>query len=115
MADMNIVPAYLPPNCTDIISPNDHHVQVQLKILMHKELSSRTDTDTLLALTASEQRQLVAEVLSLAWTKMCADYQYLIRASFIDTGHLVAKDGSEWNRVALEKNGQGKYFGPDEV
>ena len=115
MEAMYIIPAYTPPNCTDILAPCDHHVQVQLKILMHKELERRMDNESLLGLCAQDKRMLVAEVLSLAWASLCTDYHHLIRASFIDTGKLVAKDGSEWHRVVLEKSGEGKYLGPDQV
>ena len=45
--------------------------------------------------SAMHRRMLMAEWLSLAWTDLTTNHQELIEKSFVHTGFLLARDGSE--------------------
>ena len=121
---MDIVPAFTPANCTDCVSPVDHHVGQTLKLKIAKRYN---DTYALNrdswelpkkegGLSDSKKRMLVAGWASEAWAEVCSDHQPLIRTAFVKTGFLLAKDGSENNLVELWKprSREAQSLGPDE-
>ena len=51
-------------------------------------------------LSADDRRLLLAQWVSVAWESLCRD-KYLIRQSFVQTGFLVARDGSENHLIKM--------------
>ena len=117
MALMDIVPAYTPANCTDCVSPVDCNVGITLKRMINKrfeaEFAANYKAWCLPArsggLSRSDRRHLIAKWASDSWTEFCSDKQALIRSAFVNTGFLVAKDGSENRLIKLWKHGRGLY------
>jgi hypothetical protein len=122
---MNIVPAYTPANCTDCTSPVDRNVGQAIKLKIAKryhetyrankaqwELPKREG-----GLSNSRKRMLCAQWASEAWSEFCQDNQDCIRRAFVGTGFLVAKDGSENDKITLWKIKKGALtsVGPDGV
>ena len=111
MEHFNIVPAYTPANCTDCISPVDHHVGQTIKQIIARKYEAAFDAsgdgwdmppeDG--GLDAKEKRMLVATWVSEAWQEFTtgAKYHHLVRSAFVRTGFLVAKDGSENELIEL--------------
>ena len=54
---------------------------------------------------AKNKRMKVAYWASVAWRDMCANSGPLFESAFVTTGFLLAKDGSENNKVKLWKSG----------
>jgi hypothetical protein len=102
MKKYNVVPAYTPAECTDIVSPSDHHVGARLKkyisVLYHHGLeNNRThwcNPPDQGGLQAWERRVLMAKWTVAAWVALSEEPDFL-RKSFVSTGFLIAKDGSE--------------------
>ena len=117
MERYGIVPAYTPANCTDVVSPVDHHVGAGIKRKMYAMYEAAFDSDpdkfTSPAgeggLTAKDKRMLMATWASKSWESLCTDNQHLIRQAFVSTGFLLAKDGSENHLVNFGMDYQGKY------
>jgi hypothetical protein len=114
---MGIQPAFTPPNCTDCTSPVDHHVGQALKLKIGKRFEKCLETNRVVwglspeegGMTTSLKRMLVAKWASEAWTELCTENKDLLRKAFVQTGFLVAKDGSENDQIVLEK---GRYGNP---
>ena len=51
-------------------------------------------------LSAGDRRVLLAQWVSVAWESLTRD-EYLIRQSFVQTGLLVARDGSENHLIKM--------------
>ena len=104
----NTLPAYTPPDCTDVISPSDHHVGNELKriisVFYHEELSANMDTwcGDGSEFTTSYRRMKMATCTwaAAAWEILKRRSDFL-KASFVSTGWLLAKDGSENNLVKI--------------
>ena len=98
LALKNIHPAYTPPDCTDLVSPCDHHVGKALKDIMaifyHKELEENREQWCGNGLSRSERRMKMAVWAAAAWGVVAQNAAFL-RSSFVSTGFLIAKDGSE--------------------
>lgn len=109
MRRMRIVYMFTPSLCTDRISPVDHHVALTLKTLMRQLLLRQYSLEALMDLEMCDKRMAVAQAASESWERMIQHHSYLFRAAFVDTGFLVAMDGSENHLIELEKNGRGKY------
>lgn len=109
MRRMHIFYMFTPALCTDRISPVDHHVAETCKAKIRKILKNRYSVDELIELEMCDKRMVVARAASEAWEDMLTNHSYLFRAAFVDTGFLVAMDGSENKLIELEKNGRGKY------
>ena len=62
-----------------------------------------------MGLPEPNKRMIVARLVSEEWAKMCEDSHHLIRSSFVSTGWLLAKDGSEASLVKLWKHNNGEY------
>jgi len=97
------------PDCTDLVSPCDHHVGAELKRLMsefyrHSIQSKATraawcDLDK--GLTASERRILMAQWAAFAWTQLRLRADFL-RTAFVSTGFLVKADRSEDHLIRID-------------
>jgi hypothetical protein len=95
------------PNCTDVISPVDRHVGKVLKDKIHakyeKALKSNARMWSLPAgqggLSDARKRVLLATWTSEAWTELCRDNKHVITRAFVETGFLIAKDGSDRHEV----------------
>ena len=117
MDTFGIVPAFTPANCTDCVSPVDHHVAVTLKnkifALKSEYEDKRAEEDEHFdwdeCLCAADKRMLMAQWASKAWEDICLNHHHLLLAAFVKTGFLLAKDGSQNGQVELEKGGLGNY------
>lgn len=109
MRAMHIFTMYTPSLCTDRVAPIDHHVAQTLKTKMRKILKSRFTLDELLELTAEERRMATARAASEAWRHMISHNHQLFYSAFVETGCMVAMDGSENCKIILERDGGGKY------
>lgn len=96
----------VPPNCTDVLAPVDHHVAVTCKRLVKKlyllDLEqnwvrwSNKSTDG--GFSDAEKRVKLTEWAAAAWEVMNedSDYQHLFRQSFVSTGwYPLDPEGSE--------------------
>jgi hypothetical protein len=109
MQEMGIVCAKTPPNCTDCVSPVDRNVgqAIKLKMARRYEADYEANTDSWDlpkkqgGLGDSRKRMLIARWASEAWEEFCNENQGCIRSSFVETGFLIAKDGSENNKICL--------------
>jgi hypothetical protein len=109
-----IIPAFTPPNCTDCVSPVDHHIGMRLKAMMAEEYEKEYEKDEEAwhlpkrqgGLGDKKKRMLVARWASHAWQRLCTEGKHLIKDSFVATGFLLAKDGSENELVQLARGGQ---------
>ena len=96
----NVLPAYTPPDCTDVISPSDHHVGNELKRIMsifyHEELDANrqvwcgNNSD----FTRSYRRMKMATWAAAAW-QVLKQRSAFLRSAFVSAGWMLAKDGSE--------------------
>jgi hypothetical protein len=102
MAELNILPAFTPPDCTDVVAPSDHHVGARLKkyisLFYHMDMEeNRTrwcNPPGQGGLEAWERRVLMAKWTCAAWLIVSTQTDFL-RTAFVSTGFLLAKDGSE--------------------
>ena len=61
-------------------------------------------------LSRSDKRKLIVRWVSAAWEEMKRERQHCIKSAFVDTGILIAKDGSENNLITLwTKSETGMY------
>jgi hypothetical protein len=94
--ELGIFLVCVPPDCTDVLAPVDHHVALTCKRLVKKlyllDLEahwmrwSRGSEDG--GFTDSEKRIKLTEWTAAAWAVMNEDstYQHLFRQSFVSTG-----------------------------
>ena len=114
-ARCNLIPLYTPSGCTDCISPVDHHVgrfiqnamskAYQQEILTNPEVwfaANAEELDNPECKSAVARRILIARWLSAAWTDLTTNDKHLIESAFVQTGLLVAKDGSEDKNIQLQ-------------
>ena len=117
MDTFSIVPAFTPADCTDCVSPVDHHVAVTLKNKIFAVKSEYEDKraeedehfDWDESLCAADKRMLMAQWASKAWEDICLNHHHLLLTAFVRTGFLVAQDGTQNGLIELEKGGMGKY------
>ena len=122
MSAMGIVPAYTPADCTDCVSPVDHHVgqAIKTKIAQRYRDTFEADRDKWElpkkegGLSDSRKRMLVATWTSEAWDEFCRENKSCITAAFVNTGFLIAKDGSENHKIELwpKRSGRSGSVGP---
>ena len=111
MKMMDIVAAFTPPNCTDCVSPVDKNVGQTIKQKIAKRYQRDYDEDSdawhlpkkLGGLGAPKKRQLVAKWASEAWAEFCECNLECITSAFVKSGFLLAKDGSENDKIELRK------------
>jgi hypothetical protein len=112
---MGILPVFTPANCTDCVSPVDHHVGQCLKLKIGARYQASLEKNRALweqdaadgGLSTSRKRMLVATWTAEAWEEVCRDHHVMIRQAFVETGFLVAKDGSENGLIKLEATRRG--------
>jgi hypothetical protein len=112
MTLMGIQPAYTPPDCTDVVSPVDHHVGQTLKLKIAKRYDKVAATWDQLdgAPSDSHKRMLVATWTSEAWDELSRDNKHAVHSAFVKTGFLVAKDGSENHLIDISDGGKAYDF-----
>lgn len=100
LSQHNKRPAYTPPCCTDIVSPSDHNVGAELKRIVTEfyridfEANLTAWTSANGRLEESEKRMKLATWVASAWA-IVRENEVLLRAAFVQTGFLIALDGSE--------------------
>jgi hypothetical protein len=108
---LDIFGVYTPANCTDVVSPCDHHVGKHLQSLLAQRFEQKYDECQVLwdedGLRQSQKRMLLATWASEAWAEMSEPSgQKLMTAAFVETGFLLAKDGSENSKVKMGQKGE---------
>ncbi len=105
MQAMDILPVYTPSQCTDVVSPVDRHMAQNIKQRIKGFFDDAYEADVDKwdeGLSSGEKRMLVASWASRAWSEFCAEMASQIRESFVKTGYLVAKDGSEMELIQMQ-------------
>ena len=106
---LGFVELFTPANCTDCVSPVDHHVgrfiQTHMAELYRLEIESNPhiwivssgdqEIEDVECRSAKARRMLLAEWFGKAWRELTTNHQELLAKAFIRTGFLLAKDGSE--------------------
>jgi len=98
---------YTPPDCTDCVSPCDHHVGALLKYYISQyytmdfEQNHEAWCNTATGLEAYERRIRIAVWTAAAWARLRVNSEFL-RKAFVSTGFLIAKDGSEDNLIKIK-------------
>ena len=118
---LGMVPLFTPPNCTDCVSPVDHHVGRFIEAHMARsyqdELESNPhiwiaggaepdddggfDLEDSNSNSAMHRRMLMAKWLSDAWSDLITRHS-LLQNAFVETGLLLALDGSEDRQISLQ-------------
>ena len=114
MKTMGIQCAFTPADCTDVVSPVDHHVGQTLKLKIAKRYDQSCEENADIweehwrdgGLSASKKRRLVATWAAEAWRELHLDNRDLIRSAFVKTGFLIAKDGSENHLIGFQDGGK---------
>jgi len=115
-ATLGLVPVFTSANCTDCISPVDHHVGRYIQTHMGRSYRTAVETspEIWIASSANEEledvqstsamarRMLMAGWLSEAWADLTANHPNIIDSAFVKTGFLVAKDGSEDHLIDIQ-------------
>lgn len=94
---LNVYQVLTPANCTDVTAPVDHHVGANLKEkigVMYDHWVEGWERAKEPELSAGDRRLLLANWVSVAWDSI-QENEHLLRQAFVETGFLVAKDGSE--------------------
>ena len=100
--DKDIIPAYTPPDTTDVTAPCDHHVFARLKQIINCFYEAELEQNWMRwslppdfgGLRAWERRVYLATWTALAWQILRSEPDF-IKSSFTSTGWCIAKDGSE--------------------
>jgi len=106
LQEEGILPAYTPPNCTDCISPCDHHVGVRLKNIIAAFYAQELEDNRMEwcdpehGLQAWERRVRMATWAAKAW-ELVQGEKHLLRQAFVSTGFLIAKNGQEKNLIKI--------------
>jgi hypothetical protein len=107
---LDILDVYTPANCTDCVSPVDRNIGQWLKNrvyqLQEEEMDIPENSHWAFAvadggLSAPAKRALIVRWVDTAWKEMKAKRQHCIHSAFVDTGVLLAKNGSEDHLVQL--------------
>jgi hypothetical protein len=107
---------YTPADCTDCVSPVDHHVgnfiqehmakAYQKEINDHPEVwiaeSAEQAIEDVESSSAMNRRICMARWLSAAWADLASKGAYKIHQAFFNTGFLLAMDGSEDDQMRLQ-------------
>lgn len=113
---LGFVELFTPANCTDCVSPVDHHVgrfiQAHMAELYRKEVeanphiwiasSAGQDLEDVECHSAMARRILLAKWFAKAWRELTSKHQELLVKAFIRTGFLLAKDGSEDDLMQIQ-------------
>jgi hypothetical protein len=99
--DLDIIPAYFPPNCTHLVQPVDHHIAAWLKYMFGEfykvEQELRNDEwtryRTTKTLSVQARRYTMLQWMSSAWNRLKAMPEFIFK-SFVSTGCLLKLDGT---------------------
>ena len=110
METVSVVPVFSPPNCTDCVSPVDCNVGANIKKYI-KEQYDLMDSEctNITHITDSQKRKLLVKWASEAWTHLIQNEPTTIVRSFVKTGVLVRKDGSQDNEIKLDPKDPQSY------
>ena len=117
--ELGMIPLFTAANCTDCISPVDHHIGRHIQKYMSRcyaaevaanpgiwiASSEDQEIEDANSSSAMERRILMAQWLSKAWEDLTVnvDHGNMISRAFVDTGFLVcAQDGSEDHLIKLQ-------------
>ena len=109
-------PVFTSAQCTDCISPVDHHIGRFIQKHMGRSYRASVEADQEIWINASDEieienptcsaamsrRMLMARWLSDAWADLTTNYSHLIESAFVKTGFKVAKDGSEDHLIEIQ-------------
>jgi len=113
-ASLGMLPIFTAPNCTDCISPVDHHIGRFIQNSMGKSyrdaveqnpdiwMSATEDLDDPNCRSAEARRKLMAQWLSKAWDNLTSEFSHLIEAAFVKTGFKLALDGSDDYKMEIQ-------------
>ena len=110
MHALDVEYVFTPANCTDAVSPVDRNVGQALKEKVYAMQEEELDLDgnehwrypaSEGGLEAWEKRTMVVAWIDRAWQELKKDNKHLLLSSFVDTGILVANDGSENHLIRL--------------
>ena len=111
-----MLPVFTAANCTDCISPVDHHVGRFIQNHMGRAYQEAVERDPQIwradaadqeiedanCSSAMHRRMLMAQWLSAAWTDLTTNHQELIEKAFGHTGFLLAQDGSDDHLMSIQ-------------
>ena len=117
MEALDIKPIFFPANCTDCVSPVDRNIGAWLKrkvyMYQEEELEDHEHWSLSVAeggLTAPEKRMMVVKWLSRAWEEFKTTRMHTINSAWVDSGIMLAVDGTENHLIKLWPNAQhGSY------
>jgi hypothetical protein len=111
---LGMVPVFTAANCTDCISPVDHHIGRFIQNHMGASyrdaverapeiwISATEDLDDPNCRGAMARRMLMAQWLADAWTELTTNHSHMIDAAFVKTGFKLAMDGSDDHKVQIQ-------------
>jgi hypothetical protein len=106
LSDADVYPVFTPSQCTDVVAPGDHHVGQWMKdamrVMYEAEMDNNIENWEEGGLSAAERRIYIVTWVAEAW-KVMQTMPEFIRTAFVQTGWLLAKDGSENHLVKLRK------------
>jgi hypothetical protein len=113
---LGMVPVFTSAQCTDCISPVDHHIGRFIQQHMGRSYRASVEADQAIWIAgsntdeiedptcsaATSRRMLMARWLSEAWTDLTTDFSHMIESAFVKTGFKIAKDGSEDHLIEIQ-------------
>ena len=114
--ELGLIPVFTAADCTDCISPVDHHIGRYIQTHMGRSYRKAIeDNPEIWIASAADQelddpacrgamarRMLMAQWLSSAWTDLTTKHAHMIDSAFVKTGFKVAKDGSEDHLIDIQ-------------
>jgi hypothetical protein len=111
---LGMMPVYTSANCTDCISPVDHHVGRFIQNHMGRSYKTAIETNPDIWMSDSDnlddpdctsamsRRMLMAQWLSEAWKELTSEHSHLIDTAFVRTGFKLALDGSDDHKMEIQ-------------
>ena len=114
--DLGLFAFYTPADCTDCVSPVDHHIGSHIQAFMGKKYRAELETNPNIWIASGEdqeiddansksamhRRMLMVTWLWEAWEDLCKNHKHKLQQSFFNTGFLLAMDGSEDSETRLQ-------------
>jgi hypothetical protein len=115
-SSLGFFPLFTAANCTDCISPVDHHVGSFIQSHMARSYRAEVENNPAIWMASADEievgdadcraamsrRMLMAKWLSAAWDDLVNNHTGLLHNAFVHTGFLVAKDGSEDSLMQIQ-------------
>ena len=115
-SELGMVPVFTAANCTDCISPVDHHIGRYIQSHMGRSYrtaieqnpdiwrasSGDVEIEDTNGTSAMARRMLMAQWLSDAWSDLVTNHSDMIDTAFVKTGFKLAKDGSEDHLIEIQ-------------